>query len=694
MQVFRSITALFLTATVATQAQSIVDRRGAPRAWGNQILDNAGKPLQLTGMSFFWNQYSEGSAYYTKGTLNWLVDDWKCNVVRLAMGVSATGTYKSANITPMIEAAIAKGVYVIIDWHEEMAVNHVAQSKAFFGQMAKKYGSFPNVIFEIYNEPNGPTWDEISAYAMEVIPAIREFSSNLVIVGTENFSQGVNIAAGAPLDTSAYGNVAYTLHFYANEPAHIVSGRLGSAARSALAARIPLFVTEWGTTSADGGQLTSTSKGAINATESNNWFSLLNKNKISSCNWSICNKEEGASAILPTASVEGGWNDTDLTPSGKYVKALIVSQCTKDPTVCPIAGNQPPAPTHNIPGLIDATQSSLSFGMKTEALPDGAGFQLTSIDSGDWSSYSIRSAAADTYLVRVKVLAPLEPSTLKFTVGTKTVTIPVHPVGGTDSWFWAYSNTTLILPAGDYNGELKIQGIASDLLKIRQIEFVHAASAMRNIPCLVPATEFTSAPTGTTGILQTADQTTPFLSRMRNGATVTYAVNAPSAGTFKLIADVASGSNGGNINVTIASTAIRRGTFAVPPTGGWYAWQSVSKDFEFSEGRNTITLSATADTGALVSISNLRVDDGTPVLSKSGSAGLRLNRSGTGWNLSLGQIGVYTELQLVTAEGRILSRMDVTGLAETHLRAPSTSLPVWIRLKGERSSTLALPPLR
>jgi hypothetical protein len=43
--------------------------------------------------------------------------------------------------------------------------------KAFFAMMAKKYGGYPNVIFEIYNEPNGTgtTWPKIKPYAEAVI---------------------------------------------------------------------------------------------------------------------------------------------------------------------------------------------------------------------------------------------------------------------------------------------------------------------------------------------------------------------------------------------------------------------------------------------------------------------------------------------------------------------------------------------
>ena len=45
-----------------------------------------------------------------------------------------------------------QGIYVVIDFHEHGAENFV-KSKTFFSAMAQKYGNFPNVIYEIYNEP-------------------------------------------------------------------------------------------------------------------------------------------------------------------------------------------------------------------------------------------------------------------------------------------------------------------------------------------------------------------------------------------------------------------------------------------------------------------------------------------------------------------------------------------------------------
>ena len=79
--------------------------------------------------------------------------------------------------------------------------------------MAELYGSCDNVIFELYNEPtdqNGGTWANIKSYAEKVIPKIRKYSGNLILVGTPSYSQRVqDITAIEDI------NVGYVLHFYA-----------------------------------------------------------------------------------------------------------------------------------------------------------------------------------------------------------------------------------------------------------------------------------------------------------------------------------------------------------------------------------------------------------------------------------------------------------------------------------------------
>lgn len=81
--------------------------------------------------------------------------------------------------------------------------------------MAQQYASYNNVIYEICNEPcKGATWGDVKFYASEVIPSIRSYDKDAVIlIGTPNWSQDVDEAVKDPV--TGYDNIMYTLHFYA-----------------------------------------------------------------------------------------------------------------------------------------------------------------------------------------------------------------------------------------------------------------------------------------------------------------------------------------------------------------------------------------------------------------------------------------------------------------------------------------------
>jgi endoglucanase len=53
------------------------------------------------------------------------------------------------------------------------------------------------------------------------------------------------------------------------------------------------------------------------------WISWIESIGVSWANWSISDKGETSAALTGGASASGGWNDGNLTASGKYVKNLI-----------------------------------------------------------------------------------------------------------------------------------------------------------------------------------------------------------------------------------------------------------------------------------------------------------------------------------------------------------------------------------
>lgn len=294
--------------------KTVVEKFGVIHTDGNKIVDKDGNPIMLHGMSLFWSQWM--GQYYNADCVKWLYNDWHCTVVRAAMGIESGGYLTNpdaeiAKIKTVIDACIEVGIYVIVDWHDHNAHQHTAEAIAFFREIATLYGDKPNLIYEIYNEPTQVSWSkDVKPYSESVIENIREIDpDNLILVGSPTWSQDVDIASKDPIVDN---NVAYTLHFYA--ATHKQS--LRNKAKTALNNGVALFVSEYGTCEASG-------NGPIDNEEVAAWYNFFTENKLSSCNWSIADKVETSAALKPGASSKGGWADSEITESGKIVKAKI-----------------------------------------------------------------------------------------------------------------------------------------------------------------------------------------------------------------------------------------------------------------------------------------------------------------------------------------------------------------------------------
>lgn len=297
----------------------IVSAHGQLSVKGTDIVDKNGDPYQLRGMSThgitWFPDFVNENAFKT------LRDDWNTNVVRMAMYVDEwnNGSCYMSNkegsrqlLEKGVDLCIALDMYTIIDWHvlnPGDPSKYTNEAKEFFSDMSKKYGSYPNIIYEICNEPNsGADWNgNIKPYAETIIPVIRANDPDaIIIVGTPTWSQDIDQALANPLK---FDNVMYAVHFYAATHTDWLRDRV----RNCHNAGLPIFASEFGMCDASGG-------GANNFNEATKWLQLFDELNISYCNWALADKQETCCVINPGAGANGNWSENDLTESGKWIR--------------------------------------------------------------------------------------------------------------------------------------------------------------------------------------------------------------------------------------------------------------------------------------------------------------------------------------------------------------------------------------
>lgn len=302
--------------TASCQKQTSIPTVPALSVKGTQLVDDQGNDVVLRGVSYGWHNW--WPRFYNKDTVKWLKEDWGVNVVRAAMGIhhqEPEGTYNGDPvgsvklISAVVDGAIENGIYVIIDFHSHHLELELA--KTFFTDMATKYGAYPNVIYEIFNEPVHQTWEEVKAYSEEVIATIRAIDpDNIILVGNPHWDQDVHIVADNPIQ--GVTNIMYTLHYYAATHKDFLRER----GDYALSKGAPLFISESAGMEASG-------DGPMDYEEWQRWRDWAETNKISWITWSVSDKNESCSFLYPSASSTGGWTEADLRESAQATRRFL-----------------------------------------------------------------------------------------------------------------------------------------------------------------------------------------------------------------------------------------------------------------------------------------------------------------------------------------------------------------------------------
>lgn len=287
---------------------------------GTQLVDENGRPFQLKGPStlgiVWYPEYINKAAFET-------IRSWGGNLIRLAMYTAEDGGYLTGGdqaylkglLDTGVKAAVELGMYVIVDWHILSDGNPQAnkeEAKKFFAEMTEKYAQYGNVLYEICNEPNGEgvDWANVKAYAEEIIPVIRANAPDaVIIIGTPTWSQDVDLAAQNPV---AGKNLMYAVHYYAATHKQYLRDKVSAA----LEAGLPVFVSEYSNCDASG-------NGGIDDAEAHEWAEFTDAHCLSYAQWNLANRDETSSMIKVSCTKTSGWEDEDLTETGRWMKKRL-----------------------------------------------------------------------------------------------------------------------------------------------------------------------------------------------------------------------------------------------------------------------------------------------------------------------------------------------------------------------------------
>lgn len=382
-----------------------------------QLCNESGTPIQLRGVSSHGLHWFP--ACYTQSSVQALARDWGVDVFRAAMYVDEGGYRPDsinlrAKINQIVDWCAQAGIYCIIDWHILNPGDpfvHLDEAKNFFRLMAQQHAGKKNVIYEICNEPHDVDWPRIKSYAEQIIPVIRSYDAeNMILVGTPNYSGTPGDVRGNFLTGANAYNTMYTFHFYAGS--HYSQSYIDDVLKT-----VPLFISEWGVSNYSG-------NGGDDYNNSQNWVNLMAGGntsgiKVSWTNWNYADKNETSSALQPNACSTGSWNSTST--SGTWVKDHILHPADNFGTPSPSVSITSPANNSSVVTGSNLTINAAVSNATASKVQFYNGPAFLGEDVTAPYSYTINSIQTGTYQLVAKAI------TGSSTLTSSTVTVTAAP---------------------------------------------------------------------------------------------------------------------------------------------------------------------------------------------------------------------------------------------------------------------------
>jgi len=235
----------------------------------------------------------------------------------------------------------------------------------------------------------------------------------------------------------------------------------------------------------------------------------------------------------------------------------------------------------------------------------GGSYNVKSVRAGEWLAYTVTVTAAGTYDVGFRIASSGTGGTVHLTIDGTAVSgaIALPDTGGWSVWKTA-GVPGIGLPAGTHVLKLVIDangsgGTVADINWIDVISAAPASTPYTGTPAALPGTiEAENYDKGGEGlayhdttkgnssgayrsddvdIRATTDAGGGYnVKSVRAGEWLAYTVAVGAAGAYALDLRVASSGTGGTVHLTVDGTNVT-GAIALPDTGGWDTWQTVTK---------------------------------------------------------------------------------------------------------------------
>jgi hypothetical protein len=235
----------------------------------------------------------------------------------------------------------------------------------------------------------------------------------------------------------------------------------------------------------------------------------------------------------------------------------------------------------------------------------GGGYNVKSVRAGEWLAYTVTVAATNAYDLGLRIASSGSGGTVHVTLDGTNVTgsIALPDTGGWDTW-QTVTKRGVSLSAGTHVLKLVMDanGSGGAVADINWIDVASPSAAntpYTGTPIALPGTieaenydkggeavAYHDTTSGNSGgvyrnddvdIRRTTDTAGTYnVKSVRAGEWLAYTVSVAAAGTYAIDLRVASSGTGGTVHVTVDGVNVT-GAVALPNTGGWDTWQTVTK---------------------------------------------------------------------------------------------------------------------